>query len=472
MWIFRRFAMTSRRKKRYGQRQWNRWHLWILGLVLGLPTLMGASDSLKTSGAGKEVAVLTLVGSINPGSADYIRHGLSKASQSGAAMVVIAMDTPGGLLQATREIVKVILNSDIPVAVFVSPNGARAGSAGVFITMAGHIAAMSPGTNIGAAHPVVGGGKDPEKAAGKHMAQKILNDTVAFIKAIAKQRKRNVEWGKKAVVESDSITAEEALKMNVIDVIAHDVPDLLKKIDGKQVMVGQRTVTLQTKGLQIRDMPMTFKQKMVNLFADPQIAYFLMMFGLLGIMMEIYHPGAIFPGVLGAICLFLAFVSFQILPINYGGVALILLGILLLVAELLTPTFGLLFVGGMISLTLGSIFLIDSPDPNLRLSFSTILPTIAVLSLILGAILFSVLRTYGRPVMSGEEGMVGEIGTVRTSLAPRGTVRIRGEQWNAVAADDVPIEAGEKVRIVSLDGLCLRVVSVNKKVASSETTTT
>lgn len=468
MWIFRRVWGVPQ------SRTWNvhtkskQWHWLAWWLVACVPVLMGASDS-KTAGSAQDVAVLTLVGSINPGTADYIRDGLRKASQSGAAMAVIRMDTPGGLLQATREIVKTILNADIPVAVFVTPDGARAGSAGVFITMAGHIAAMSPGTNIGAAHPVIGG-KDPEKEGGKHMARKILNDTVAFIKAIAKQRNRNVDWGKKAVIESDSITAEEALKMKVIDVIAHDVRDLLKKIDGKQVVVGQRTVTLQTKDLKIRNMPMTFKQKMVNLFADPQIAYFLMMFGLLGIMMEIYHPGAIFPGVLGAICLFLAFVSFQILPINYGGVALILLGVLLLVAELFTPTFGLLFVGGMISLTLGSIFLIDSPDPNLRVGLSTVLPTIAVLSVALGAVLFSVMRTYNRPVMSGEQGMIGEIAVVRTSLAPRGKVLIRGEQWYAETTEGQTIESGEKVRVVALDGLCLRVVSVNKDGATVEHT--
>ena len=455
--------MWNIRRTRARLQHTKRWGLLALCVLFCFPFLTGASNGSEK--AGGDAVVLTLVGSINPGTADYIRAGLRKAVASGAAMVIIRMDTPGGLLQATREIVKAILNAEVPVAVFVTPGGARAGSAGVFITMAGHIAAMSPGTNIGAAHPVVSGGKDPEKAAGKHMAAKILNDTVAFIKAIAKKRKRNVKWAKKAVIESDSITAGEALKKKVIDVLAYDVRDLLRKIDGKTVMVGQKQVVLKTKNMPVRTMEMTFKQKVVNFFANPQIAYFLMMFGLLGIMMEIYHPGAIFPGTLGAICLFLAFVSFQVIPINYGGLALILLGVLLLVAELLTPTFGLLFVGGMISLTFGSIFLVDSPDPNLRIGLSTILPTIGVLSAVLGAVLFAVLKTYGKPVMSGEEGMVGERGIVRTELNPRGTVRVRGEQWNAEAMEGT-IEAGEEVRVVALDGLRLRVVSATNKSSS------
>ncbi|TNE44836.1 MAG: nodulation protein NfeD [Deltaproteobacteria bacterium] len=459
MWYLRR---TKARMQ-----QMQRWGLLALCMLFCFPFLTGASSNPKPNGG--DAVVLTLVGSINPGTADYIRAGIQKAAASGAAMVVIKMDTPGGLLQATREIVKSILNAEIPVAVFVTPSGARAGSAGVFITMAGHVAAMSPGTNIGAAHPVVSGGKDPEKAAGKHMAAKILNDTVAFIKAIAKKRKRNVEWAKKAVVESDSITAGEALKMNVVDVLAHDVRDLLQKIDGKTVIVGQKKVVLKTKNMPLRDMDMTLKQKVVNFFANPQIAYFLMMFGMLGIMMEIYHPGAIFPGTLGAICLFLAFVSFQVIPINYGGLALILLGVLLLVAELLTPTFGLLFVGGMISLTFGSLFLIDSPDPNMRIGLSTVLPTVGVLSVVLGAVLFAVLKTYGKPVMSGEEGMVGEVGVVRTALSPRGTIRVRGEQWNAESVEGT-LDVGENVRVVALDGLRLRVVSATNDNSSKAST--
>ena len=462
--------MLIRRRTRVRNKRRNRRILAWLSLLCA-PFFLGVTGPkapARSSSSGGDAVVLTLMGSINPGTADYITTGLRNASRSHAGIAIIRLDTPGGYLRATRTMVKAILNADIPVAVFVTPSGGRAGSAGVFITMAGHIAAMSPSTNIGAAHPVMGGGKDPEKAAGKHMAAKVLNDTVAFIKAIAKRRKRNVKWAKKAVVESASITATEALKMNVIDVIAHDVSDLLRKIDGKTVVVGQRKVVLHTKNMVIRNQEMTFKQKVVIFFSNPQIAYFLMMFGVGGIMMEIYHPGAIFPGVLGAICLFLAFVSFQILPINYGGLALILLGVLLLVAELLTPTFGLLFVGGMISLTIGSIFLIDSPDPNLRISLSTILPTMGVLSLLLGAILVAIMRTYGQPVMGAEQGMIGEVGVVRTVLQPQGTVRIRGEQWNAEASEGEPLEPGTTVKVVSMEGLRLQVVSVTNNATSDD----
>jgi membrane-bound serine protease (ClpP class) len=432
--------------------------------LMCVPLLLGATtkpNEQSAEPAGRAM-ILTIEGSINAGTADYIKYGLEQAAREKVAIVILKLDTPGGFLEATRSIVKDILNAEVPVAVFVAPGGARAGSAGVFITIAGHVAAMSPSTNIGAAHPVTGGGKDPDKDGGKKMAQKIVNDTVAFIKAIAGQRKRNVEWAKKAVLESDSITEKEALGLNVIDLIAYDVRDLLDKIDGKKVTVGQNEVTLKTRGLTLNSLEMSFKQKVVNFFANPQIAYFLMMFGLLGIMMEIYHPGGIFPGVLGAICLFLGFVAMQVLPINYGGLALIILGVLLLLAELLTPTFGLLFVGGIISLTIGSIFLIDSPDPNLRISLKSILPTIVLLSLVLGALLIAVLRSRNRPVMSGEQGMMGKVGVVRTALQPRGTIRIHGEQWNAEAHGDQSIEVGEEVKVVAMEGLLLKVCSVKQ----------
>ncbi len=432
-------------------------------LLLGTSLfLMGAGGTTqpqkwdRTIDTGK-IFILTVVGSINAGTADYIRNGIAYARNNGAALIIIRLDTPGGFLEATRDIVKAILNSTIPIAVFVTPSGARAGSAGVFITMAGHIAAMSPGTNIGAAHPVTGGGKDPEKSGGKHMAKKILNDTVAFVKAIAKKRHRNVEWAKKAVVESDSITADEALKLKVIDLIAYDTAELIRKLDGWIIDMDRQKVKLVTKNLQIKDLPMSFKQKVVNFFSDPRIAYYLMMFGLLGIVMEIYHPGAVFPGVLGAICLFLAFVAMQVLPINYGGLALILLGIVLLVAELFTPTFGVLFIGGTISLTIGSIFLIDSPDPNLRLSLGTVLPMVSVLAILLGLALYGVTRAYQNPIISGKEGMIGEVGVVKKPLAPKGVIKIRGELWNAVSIDGKKIEPEREVEVVEIDGLTLKV---------------
>lgn len=441
-----------------GMRLQKRWG-WFFLLMPMLHLLMGAATSQPVSEVpGKKALVITVVGSINAGTADYISEAIRKAPSQGAALLILEMDTPGGFLQATRSIVKAILNAELPVVVFVAPSGARAGSAGVFITLAGHVAAMSPGTNIGAAHPVSGGGKDPEASGGKHMAKKIENDTVAFVAAIAKQRKRNVQWAKKAVLESDSITSDEALAMKVIDVIAPDTRSLLKKIDGRVVRVRQKMVRINTAGLQVEHRKMTFKQGIVNFFADPNIAYFLLTFGMLGIVMEIYHPGAIFPGVFGAICLFLSFVAMQVLPINYGGLALIALGVLLLVAELFTPTFGVLFLGGMISLGVGSIFLIDSPDPNLRVSFSLILPMLSVIGLLLGATLIAVARTYRRPKFVGVGSLVGAHGTVYSEISPKGKVMIQGELWNAHSKE--PLAKGVEIRVVSMEGLHLGVEAI------------
>jgi len=410
---------------------------------------------------GGKVAILTLHDTINPATGDYVKAGIGWAKEWGANLIVLELDTPGGLLQTTRSIVKDILNSPIPVVVFVTPSGARAGSAGVFITMAGHIAAMSPGTNIGAAHPVMGG-KDPEKAGGKHMARKVENDTVAFIEAIAKQRRRNIAWGKKAVIESASITSDEALRLKVIDVVAGDTADLLKKIDGKKIYVNSFPMILATKNMTVKRMSMSFKQKFLNFFANPQIAYFLMMIGFAGIMMEIYHPGAIFPGVLGGICLFLAFVGLQVLPINYGGVALIFLGGLLLVGELITPAFGILFVGGIISMFVGSIFLIDSPDPSMQVPMPMIIATVSTLTVVFGLALWAVMRAYNKPPLTGEHRMIGEIGTVRAALNPVGTVRVFGEQWNAESADGESIAEGTEIKVVEVKGLKVKVVPVSK----------
>ena len=443
------------------RRLFSRYSLFFL-MMPCLSLLMGAASSRPVADQqGKKAVVITVVGSINAATADYIEEGIRKAVRGGAAILILEMDTPGGFLQATRSIVKSILNAEIPVAVLVTPSGARAGSAGVFITLAGHIAAMSPGTNIGAAHPVTGGGKDPEESGGKHMARKIENDTVAFVTAIANQRKRNVAWAKKAVLDSDSITSDEALKLNVIDLIVPNVQILLQQIDGKVVRVQQRDVRLKTKTLPIERLEMTFKQSVVNFFADPNIAYFLLTFGMLGIVMEIYHPGAIFPGVFGAICLFLSFVAMQVLPINYGGLALMGLGVLLLVAEMLTPTFGVLFLGGVISLTVGSIFLIDSPDPNFRISLSVIMPTVLTMAAFLGLILLSILRTYQRKPPEGLGTHVGSLAISHTALQPDGKVMLEGELWSASAEESIP--KGVPVLIVAMDGLTLKVKPAHRE---------
>lgn len=448
------------RWKRWQQRVWGRWGIWLWLLPL-VHLLLAATSRPTAETTGQKAWVISVVGSINAGTADYIGESIRKAPSQGVSVVVLEMDTPGGFLQATRSIVKSILNAEVPVLVFVAPSGARAGSAGVFITLAGHIAAMSPGTNIGAAHPVTGGGKDPEATGGKHLAKKIENDTVAFVAAIAKQRHRNVAWARKAVLESDSVTSDEALSLKVIDLIAANTQDLLQKVDGRVVRVGQRDVRLRTKTLTIEHKQMTLKQGVVNFFADPNIAYFLLTFGMLGIVMEIYHPGAIFPGVFGAICLFLSFVAMQVLPINYGGLALMGLGLLLLVAELFTPTFGVLFLGGLISLAVGSIFLIDSPDPNLRISLYVILPTLGAMALMLGGILVAVFRTYRRPVFSGVGSLVGREGLAYSEIVGEGKVFIDGELWNAHGKGVIP--KGARVRVVAMDGLLLHVELIQEK---------
>lgn len=430
--------------------------VWLLFFLLA-PFSMTASAKRSVPPSSNEVLVLTVNGSINPGTADYIQSGITAANQRKAAMVLLELDTPGGLLQATRSIVKAILNSKVPVAVFVTPSGARAGSAGVFITMAGHIAAMSPGTNIGAAHPVVGG-KDPEKTGGKHMARKIENDTLAFIEAIAKQRGRNVAWGKKAVLKSDSITSDKARKLKVIDLIAKNRRDLLNKLNGFVLYKSKKK--LDTSNWRLVEHEMSLKQKLVNIFANPSLAYFLLLLGMFGIFGEFKAPGSIFPGVLGSICLLLFFVTSQILPINYGGMALIFLGLLLFIAEIFTPTFGALLVGGVISMTVGSIFLIN--DPTFQLPLSTILPTVGVFGGLAGVIVFSAMSSQAQPIVSSQNQMVGMEAIVRKPLNPVGTVRLMGEVWTAKLKGEGSLEEGATVRITAMEGLTLEVEAVTK----------
>lgn len=417
-----------------------------------------AEPRKKRSGETPLVHVLEIEGMINAGTADYLVRGIKEATVEGADLVVLRLDTPGGALQATRTMVKVMLNSAIPIAVLVGPAGARAGSAGVFITMAAHVAAMAPGTNIGAAHPVVAGGKDPEKAGGKHMAKKIENDTLAFVEAIARSRGRNIKWARKAVKESAAVTATEAAKLKVVDLLAYTIPDLLQKIDGRKVKVRRTVITLYLKNARIVRKKMSLKQRVVSFLANPFIFMMLMTLGMLGILLEFYHPGSIFPGVFGGICLLLFLIAAQFLPINYGGLALIALGLILLGAEMFTPTFGILFAGGLVSIVVGSMLLIDSTDPALQLTLWIVLPSVGVLGLMCGIAVLLAKRAHSKKVVTGKEGLEGEIGEVRKALAPSGTVRIHGEQWNARCAQ--PVEAGELIRVVRVDGLMLFVEPV------------
>jgi membrane-bound serine protease (ClpP class) len=395
---------------------------------------------------------------INPAMADFIHESINRSSQEGAQALIIQLDTPGGYLDSTKDIVKDILGAPLPVIVYVAPGGASAGSAGVFITMAGHIAAMAPGTTIGAAHPVGGGGQNIEG----DMREKIENFTASFSEAIAQRRGRNVEWAEKAVRESVAITEVEALQKKVIDLVATDVQDLLRKAEDRKVEVGNTKTTLDFKASRTSDgtarvvtLEMRLKHKVLNILAHPNVAYLLMMAGILGLYLEFSHPGTIFPGLAGAICLLLALTALQVLPINYTGLLLIFLGVGLLIAELFLPSFGILGVGGIVSFVLGSLFLFDTPDSEMMVDRSIIVAAalcVGGFMLLVGSL---ALRTWRQKPVSGVEGLIGEIGEVRVRLAPRGKVWLHGEYWNAES--DEEIETGQRIQVLGIDRLVLRV---------------
>jgi membrane-bound serine protease (ClpP class) len=421
-----------------------------------LPLLIVSALFTTVFAQGKVIYLLRVDGIINPASADYIVKGIDKAEKEGAACLVIEMDTPGGLMESMRAIVKRMLNASLPVVVYVAPSGSRAGSAGVFITMAANIAAMAPGTNIGAAHPVQMG----EKETNKEMEAKILNDTVAYIKTIAKQRGRNEQWAEKAVRESVSVKEDEALKLGVIDLVSPSLGDLLSRIDGKRIeLASGNWVTLKTEGLAIKTLKMSFRDQLLSIISDPNIALILFMLGVYGILFEFWSPGAIFPGVIGGICIILAFFAFQMLPINYAGVALILLGIIMFIAEIKITSYGILSIGGVISILLGSLMLIDSPAEFLRISFvSVILPVVLVSAAFFLFALTMVVRAQRRRPTTGKEGLIGQTGVATTDLKPEGVVEIRGELWGAVAEER--IRAGEKVRVETMEGMKVKVTKI------------
>jgi membrane-bound serine protease (ClpP class) len=403
------------------------------------------------TGAAPHVDHISIDGSINPAVDDFIRESIGRAKSNGARALIIQLDTPGGLLSSTRTIVKDLLGAPVAVMVYVAPSGAGAGSAGVFITMAAHIAAMAPGTNIGAAHPVAGGGQEVKGV----MGEKIENFTASFSESIAQKRGRNTEWAIQAVRKSVAITETDALKKNVIDIIAKDIDDLLKQADGRKVDLDGQSYTLNLKGVQVQRFEMSLKQKLLNALADPNIAYLLMMAGLLGLYMEFSHPGVIFPGVAGAICLILALTAFQVLPINYAGLGLIVLGIALLVGEAFAPSFGVLGVGGVISLALGSFFLFDTEGSDLVVDRSIIFAAVGTLGSFVLAVSYLVFRSQQSKLSLGMDGLVGEIGEVKVELNPSGKIFVHGEYWNAQA--DSEIDVGEKVEVVGYEGMNLRV---------------
>ncbi|HLF17818.1 MAG TPA: nodulation protein NfeD [Candidatus Omnitrophota bacterium] len=451
------------------------------------PIIPGFADS-----ANKVLFIQLEEDTINPVTAEYISQAIEKAIQDKAQCLVIKLDTPGGLLTSTRLIVKKMLTAKVPIVVYVAPSGAHAGSAGVFITYASHIAAMAPSTNIGAAHPVQldqekpsrssewedlrklieelkedkgvkreskknSESEEPLVADENPMESKILQDTVAFIRGIAEMRGRNEEWAIESVTKSLSITGQEALEKGVIEIIAQDDKDLLEQLDGRIVKIEGQEVTLQTKEANSEYLKMDARQIFFNILANPNIAYFLMILGFYGLLYEMTHPGFGLPGVLGAIFLILAFYSMQTLPTNYAGLALMGLGIILLVAEAYTPTFGLLVFGGLVCLILGSLLLFESVDPIMRVSISAILTFSASTAVITLFLVRAVLRSQRSKVKSGQEGLIGEIGVTKTDIEKShpGKIFVHGEIWNATS--DAPIKKGKPVEVLEVKGLTLKV---------------
>lgn len=392
-------------------------------------------------------------GMINPAVSDFIHRSIEKAHEANAQCLIIHLNTPGGLLQSTREIVGDFLESDIPIVVYVSPGGAQAGSAGVFVTMAGHIAAMAPGTNIGAAHPVTLQGQ-PDSI----MGAKITNDAAAFIRTIAEKRNRNLTWAEEAVRKSVSITETEALSKNVIDLIAKNDRELLGKIDGKQVITQNGTKILNVRDAKIETFEMGWTEKFLDLLSDPNIAYILFMLGTYGLLFELYNPGSIFPGIVGVVSLLLAFYSMHTLPVNYAGLALIIFGIILFVLEIKIVSHGMLTVGGIVSLSMGSIMLIRTPTglEVVEISWTVILATVAISTFFFVFLLGLGLRAQRKKPTTGQEGLIGEIGETLDHLNPAGTVRVHGEVWKAIS-NAGKIAKGTKVRIISVQDLELNV---------------
>ncbi len=399
------------------------------------------------------VITATYEGVINPVAVEYLQEALQFAQDNDAELLVFQLDTPGGLDSSMRLMVKDLTKSRVPVAVYVSPSGGRAASAGVFLTLAAHFAAMSPGTNIGAAHPVAMGGGEMDKV----MKEKVENDAVAYIISIAERRGRNAEWAENAVRKSVSVPAQEALELGLIDVVPDNLTQLLQELDGKTTSIDSQSVTLQTSNARIQDFPMSWRLEILRALSDPNIAYVLMTIGTIGVIAELYNPGAILPGVVGAISLILAFYSLQTLPVNYAGVLLLLLGLVMLILEATVTSFGLLAIGGITSLILGSLMLIKEGYPFYQLSWSMIIPVVAFTAgFVLLIVTFSLKSLKSRTV-TGSEGLIGMTGLAKTDLTPMGKIFVHGELWDAVS--DQPLNAGDAIEVTGIDGLTLHVKS-------------
>lgn len=437
--------------------------LYLMLLLTAVPCAFAAATT-----TGSHVMQLTVAEAIGPASADYVRRALDTAAREQAELVVIRMDTPGGLDSAMRDIIQAITRSSVPVATYVAPSGARAASAGTYILYASHIAAMAPGTNLGAATPVQIGGFSPpgakekpkqDGAAGQDnasaMKHKVINDAVAYIRSLAELRGRNADWAEKAVREAASLSANQALSLGVIDIIASGLPDLLRQLEGREVEVLGHKRTLHVAGLPLREVAPDWRTRLLSVITNPNVAYILMLIGIYGLIFEFSNPGAIVPGTLGAIALLLALYAFQLLPINYAGMALIVLGVALMVGEAFQPSFGMLGIGGIIAFVFGSIILIDTEAPGFGIDISVIATFAVISALIFIFVIGMAIKARRKKVVSGREELLGSEAIVENDFQQQGTVSIHSEHWQA--RTHTPLSKGQLVRVIGMKGLTLEV---------------
>ena len=406
-------------------------------------------------GATNEVYIVRMSDPISPATAGFLKKGINRASEEKVSCIIIELDTPGGLAESMREIVMAIFASKVPVVIYVAPSGARAASAGVMITMAADIAAMAPGTNIGAAHPVGAGGKEISGA----MSEKVINDMVAYARSIAKKRGRNADWIEKAVRKSVSVTETEALKANVIDIVAKDIDDLIRQINGRKI---QDKGVLKLENVKKTLLKEDLRTKILKTISNPNIAYILMMIGLAGLYFELSHPGAVLPGVVGGISIVLAFFAFQTIPVNYAGFLLIVLALIFFIMEMKIASYGLLSIAGITSLLLGSIMLFENSGAGMKLSWQVLIPTLVLISGFFVVVSGLVFKSHLFKPRTGARGLIGEIGVVREALMPEGKVFVHGELWKATSKD--PIQTGARVRVVKIVNLVLEVEPVERSI--------
>jgi len=406
--------------------------------------------------ATSRIDVLTVKGTINPVLTDYINRGIEQAEETGAHAVIIQMDTPGGLDTAMRDIIQTIINARVPVIVYVAPAGSRAASAGTYITLAAHVAVMAPNTSIGAATPVQLGGGEAEMS--EELKRKIINDAISYIRDLASRHNRNADWAERAVREGISAGSQEALDLNVVDMVSPDLNALVAELDGRQVtLISGQEITLSTQGAFLNYIDMTIIEDLLYTIADPNIAYLLLSLAMLGIMVEIFNPGLIFPGVVGAISLLLAFFSLGVLPVNWAGVLLIVLAFGLFVGEVLTTTFGLFTAGGVVSLVIGSLILFQGASPVFRVDPWLIAGVTLSITGVIAFVINRAIRAHRKQATTGREELIGKRALVKTALNPEGSVFYKGELWSATSEGGT-IEPGQEVIITKVDGLTLHVV--------------